>query len=138
MRNKLASKIAQRYIDEQKVVKVMEEMFPTFFAQIDPYDRKICSLKLFESLKDSLTDLKSNESYKFDISEVVEKLLSKVAYEKPYTQQASNLLLLDVSDMFSEMKEEERQNLISLLSWEPLDVRKHLFFHHVMVDISYI
>ncbi len=116
MRNKLASKIAQRYIDEQKVVKVMEEMFPTFFAQIDPYDRKLCSLKLFESLKELLFDLKSNESYAFDISEVVEKLLSKVVYEKPYTQQASNLLLLDVSEMFSEMKEEERQNLISLLS----------------------
>jgi len=116
MRNKLASKIAQRYIDEQKIAKVMEEMFPTFFSQIDPYDRKLCSLKLFESLKELLYDLKSNDAYSLDISDFVSKLIERVAYEKPYTQQASNLLLIDVSEMFTIMKEEERQNLISLLS----------------------
>jgi hypothetical protein len=116
MRSKLASKIAQRYIDEQKVVKVMEEVFPTFFSQIDPYDRKLCSLKLLESLKELVADLKSNEAHSLDISEFTNKLLSNVTYEKPYTQQASNLLLLDVSEMFSMVKEEERQNLISLLN----------------------
>ena len=121
MRSKLASKIAQRYIDEQKVVKVMEEVFPTFFSQIDPYDRKLCSLKLLESLKELVADLKSNEAHSLDISEFTNKLLSNVTYEKPYTQQASNLLLLDVSEMFSMVKEEERQNLISLLNHQCLE-----------------
>ncbi len=103
MRKVASSKrVARMYFLASVNVPVLEEVLPNTFSRIEPFNRVSCSHDIMESLK---AEKEFNQ-------ETILRVLSE------YTQVDTNLIMIDVSHLFSDVGIAQKEKLLSVLTTE--------------------
>lgn len=103
MRRVASSKrVARMYFLASVNVPVLEEVLPNTFSRIEPFNRVSCS-------HDIMTSLKAEEEFS-------QETLLRVISE--YTQVDTNLVMVDVDHLFSDVGVAQREQLLSAITAE--------------------
>ena len=95
-------RVARMYLLASVNVPVLEEVLPNTFSRIEPFNRVSCSHDIMESLKAE--------------KEFNQETLLRVLSE--YTQADTNLIMVDVSHLFSDVGVAQKEKLLSVLTTE--------------------
>ena len=101
MRKTASSKrVAKMYFLASTNLPLLEEALPNTFSEIEPFNRVSCSHDIMESLKAE--------------KEFNQETLLRVLSE--YTQGDTNLVMADVSHLFSDVGVAQKEKLLSALT----------------------